>query len=68
MMATSLREMTAQFWAAASYSRRAGPDAPQHRHAQRILRRVAHNATGPLQQRAIEITKEMPDEPTCYDL
>ena len=60
-----LRELTAQFWAAAIYSRRA-PDRDQ-RHAQRILRAVARTATGPLKLRALELIKEEQDEPTCYD-
>lgn len=61
-----LRELTAQFWAAAIYSRRA-PDRDQ-RHAQRILRAVARTATGPLQQRAKELIREdQTDEPTRYD-
>lgn len=67
MTATSLPEMTARFWSAANYSRRAGPDAPQQKHARRILRQIAAQATGPLQQRALELTKDMPDEPTCYN-
>ena len=67
MMATSLPEMTARFWAAASYSRRAAPDAPQHKNARRILRHIATQATGQLRQRATELTKDMPDEPTTYE-
>jgi hypothetical protein len=62
-----LSESTARFWAAAIYSRRAAPDAPQQKHARRILRQIASQATGPLKQRALELTKDMPDEPTCYD-
>lgn len=67
MTATSVPEQTARFWAAASYLRRAAPDAPQRRHAVRILRQIASTTTGPLQQRALDLTKDMPDEPTCYD-
>lgn len=60
-----LHEATAKFWAAASYLRRAAPDAPLRGQAHRILRSLALTETGPLQQRALEIT-EATDEPTCY--
>lgn len=59
-----LRELTAQFWAAALYSRRA-PNRDQ-RHAQRILRRIAKTAPGPLKKRALDlIREEKTDEAPC---
>lgn len=60
-----LRELTAQFWAAAVYSRRA-PERDQ-RHAQRILRAIANAAPSPLKERASALIKDQIDEPTTYD-
>lgn len=62
----TLRELTAQFWAAAIYVRRAAPDAPSQGHAQKILRRVATAAPSPLKERAAELMRDH-DEPTRYD-
>ncbi len=67
MTATSLHNRTAQFWAAANYIRRSAPNAPLRGQAFRILRRIALQTTGPLKQRALELTKGTTDEPTCYD-
>lgn len=67
-MTRPLRELTAQFWAAAQYTRHAAPDARQHPTAQRIIRRTALIATGPLQQRALELTRNHDDQPITYDL
>jgi hypothetical protein len=66
-MATSLRNDTAQFWAAANYLRRAAPNAPLRGHAFRIMLKLADKSTGTVQERAAEFLKGKPDEPTCYD-
>lgn len=52
----TLSELTARFWSAAKYSRRA-PEKDQQP-AQKLLREVARIATGTLQQRAQELIKE----------
>lgn len=63
----TLRNATAQFWAAVNYLRRSAPDAPMRGQAYRIVRKLAATSTGNVQQRAAEFIEGTEDEPTRYN-
>ena len=66
-MTASIREHTAQFWAAVNYLRRSAPNAPLRGQAYRIIRKLAATSTGNVQQRAADFIEGTDDEPTRYN-